>query len=100
MNIDLIQENNKHLGLKDDLHSFITGKTDRAASLNCYHYDCSLGKWLYKNGIDTYRGMPEIHQLERIHSEMHHLINDLIEESKNGRTEKSLEAYKKVEEIA
>lgn len=99
MNIDLALENNNHLSLKNNLHSFVTGESAKNGSMNCYHYDCSLGKWLYSTGISTYKSIPEIHQLERIHAEMHYRVNDLMLESKKGRTEKSIEAYRKIEEI-
>jgi len=99
MDIDLAIENENHLRLKNSLHSFLfEGKKDE--SLACRHYDCTLGKWLYTTGIFQYRHIPEVHSLERAHTELHTKLTDLATEKEKKDHEKCLEIYREIEKVS
>ncbi|MCW3104442.1 MAG: arcB [Bacteroidetes bacterium] len=99
MDIDLAIENENHLRLRNSLHSFLfEGKKDD--SLACRHYDCSLGKWLYTTGIFQYRHIPEVHSLERAHTELHNRLTDLSGEKEKKDHEKCRAIYREIEEVS
>ncbi|MDF2437092.1 MAG: arcB [Bacteroidota bacterium] len=98
MTIDLEVENGNHLRLKEDLHSFLYKKAELKP---CYHYDCTLGQWLYTRGIVLYKNVAEVHALERIHTEIHNKISDCVKYRQEGKSDYPYEdTYKSVEDLS
>ncbi|MCW3072721.1 MAG: arcB [Bacteroidetes bacterium] len=99
MDIDLVIESENHLRLRNSLHSFLfDNKKDE--SLACYHYDCSLGKWLYTTGIFQYRHIPEVHSLERTHAELHNRLIDLANKDKKSGPDECRQIYHEIDELS
>ena len=48
-------------------------------------YDCTLGKWLYAEGMSKYRMVSEVQELERWHADLHSTVRSVIQMKELGR---------------
>ena len=60
------------------------------------HEVCTLGKWLYAEGLEEFAHIPEIQVLERKHAEFHALVNKIIHLKVSGRADEAEQAFKTV----
>jgi PAS domain S-box-containing protein len=99
MDIDLAIESENHVRLRNSLHSYLfENKEDN--SLHCHHYACTLGKWLYEKGLTSYSHIPEIHQLERVHANLHECIIELLNKNQKEKLTQSYDLYNDLETLS
>jgi len=67
-----------HLNWKFQLQAFIGGKQDISEKIFTDHHECDLGKWLYAYGLEKYKMIPEMKDLEILHKDLHETIKDVI----------------------
>lgn len=67
-----------HVAWKNGLRSFLDGKETITEEQAVSHTDCELGKWLYSEGMAKYGTMPEMQELEKVHTELHSIIKKVI----------------------
>lgn len=58
--------------------------------------NCELGKWLYSEGLKNYKGVPEIHQLERVHTDLHNLVKKVVRLKHGGSQLRAEQEYEKL----
>lgn len=49
------------------------------------HCDCTLGKWLYAEGIERYGMISEVQELESRHTDLHLIVKSIIQMKELGR---------------
>lgn len=82
--IDFEQAKAKHLLFKARLRSVLYGvEIDETPVLS--HLACSSGKWIYNYALKIYSEIPEIHELEKVHTEIHLSAGHLIHLFKKER---------------
>ncbi len=98
--LDFSAARTKHLSWKTRLRGFLDGKESLTEEQAVSHRDCDLGKWLYADGINSYGNYSEIHELEKIHADMHGLIKDIVRLKKAGRVDAAEQEFSRVEPLS
>jgi methyl-accepting chemotaxis protein len=89
-----------HIAWKSSLRSFLDGKDSLTEEQAVSHQDCDLGKWLYSDGLASYGSMPEIQELEKIHTELHSIVKRIIEMKKSGNSSAAENELSKLEPVS
>jgi PAS domain S-box-containing protein len=93
--LDFEQARAKHLLFKSRLRAILYGlDVDEAPVVS--HHECSVGKWIYGHALESYAHIPKVHQLERVHKELHAVAAKLVALYKEGKV---LEARTGLEEM-
>jgi methyl-accepting chemotaxis protein len=95
-NLDFFAARSAHLAWKMRLRDFLDGKIIMDAHEVASHRDCLLGKWLYGFAKQEYGEMPEMHEMERVHEEMHGLLKEVVAMKNEGRVAEAEEKYESV----
>jgi len=82
--LDFSLARSKHLAWKGRLRGFLDGAESLSLEQAVSHRDCDLGKWLYSAGLAAYGHLPEMQELERLHSEMHGRVKACISHRNAG----------------
>jgi PAS domain S-box-containing protein len=89
----------KHLLFKARLRSLLYGiETDETPIVS--HLDCAVGKWIYSRGLTAYGHIPEMHQLEQWHKDLHNEAKRLVSLYGQGKAELARNELPRVERIA
>jgi len=96
---DFEQARSKHLLFKSRLRSLLYG-ADIAEAPVISHYECTVGKWIYGHALTDYAYIPEMHQLEKVHADLHTLARHLVEIYKEGRIDEARRRLEDIENIA
>jgi len=89
-----------HLAWKARLRSFLDGGSSLTHKEAVSHHDCVLGRWYYGEGLEKYGDIPEMRQIEGPHTELHHLIKQVIELKQAGNMEQAEAEFAKVESLS
>lgn len=89
-----------HIAWKSSLRSFLDGKESLTEEQAVSHKDCDLGKWLYSDGMASYGSMPEVQELEKIHTELHSIVKRTIEMKRSGDSSAAENELSKLEPIS
>ena len=76
--LDFSQARVKHQHWLGRLREVLDNKTVLTAQQAGSHTECALGKWLYSVGLKSYSNLPEIHLVERTHTEFHDLVAKIL----------------------
>ncbi|MEO6903373.1 MAG: PAS domain-containing protein [Bacteroidia bacterium] len=99
LKLDFQQAKVRHLLFKNNLRSIINGiEVDEKTILSAY--DCELGKWIYDHSLKKYGHIPEMHDLEKVHTAIHKSAREIITLFKNGNVEDAREGLSNIEQIA
>ncbi|GLU54630.1 hypothetical protein Dfri01_40910 [Dyadobacter frigoris] len=99
LELDFERAKAKHILFKTWLRSMLYGiDIDKTAITN--YRECEVGKWIYGYALEKYGNIPEMHDLEKVHYEIHDCANELITLYKNGEVEKAREGLTKMEQLA
>ena len=79
----------KHLHFKSLLRSILYGISHIDETLVVSHKDCAVGRWIYDHAIKEYHHIPEIHELEDIHKQIHTKARGLVELYKSGKEDEA-----------
>jgi len=88
-----------HLHYKNGLRSLLYDNKDDE-SLSSYHYSCPLGKWLYEHALTTYGTIPEIHELEKAHADLHTNSRETVKLYKEGKIDQAKIGLQDIEKAA
>lgn len=89
----------KHIVFKSKVKSYLYGTgTSLEPILN--HRLCSFGQWIYDIGLNQFNHLPEMHQLEKVHREIHEHAAYLVNLKNIDRTEDALAGLQKLETLA
>lgn len=96
VDVQLHQAKAAHMALRVHLQAYLSGKGNLDQSQAVSHTECSLGEWYYSAGLRDFGHLPELQALERPHSELHALINRIIDLKKTGRLPEAEREFEKV----
>jgi methyl-accepting chemotaxis protein len=78
----------RHTSWKIKLRRFLEGEEALTLAQATDHHACDVGKWLYAagtGGMATWGGIPEMVELEAVHTQMHAAVRRVIEAKAEGR---------------
>jgi methyl-accepting chemotaxis protein len=90
----------KHRAWKTRLKDFLEGKGGLTQEQAVSHKDCSLGKWMYAEGVDLFRTIPEMKSLEKVHISLHETVKRIVSLKQEGRTAEAEAEYLKIGPIS
>jgi methyl-accepting chemotaxis protein len=90
----------KHRAWKSRLKDFLDGKGGLTEEQAISHKDCDLGKWMYKEGMNEYKTIPEMKALERVHIHLHETVRSIVLLKNLGKAAEAEAEYTKIEPIS
>jgi hypothetical protein len=78
---------------------FLDGHDKRSSSEATSSKDCALGYWLYAYGKAKYYVIPEITEMEGVHTDLHDTVTRVIEEKGRHRA-KAEELFSRIEPLS
>lgn len=89
----------KHIVFKSKVKSYLYG-TDTPLEPILNYKACSFGHWIYDIGLTRFNHLPEMHQLEKVHRDIHEYATHLVNLKKDNRTETALAGLPQLETLA
>ena len=86
----------KHVAWKTKLKGFLEGRDTMTEAQAISHRECSLGKWFYADGLNKYGVIPEMHKLEKVHTELHATVRKIISKKNQGDSMAAELEYEKI----
>jgi methyl-accepting chemotaxis protein len=86
----------KHMSWRLKLKDFLEGKGGLSEKQALSHRECSLGLWLYSEGLVQYKHLPDMTKLEKVHKELHDTVNSIIALKNSGKPEAAEREYQKI----
>ncbi|WP_179415420.1 ATP-binding protein [Mucilaginibacter sp. E4BP6] len=97
--LDFEQAKSKHLLFKSRLRSILYDiPVEEGPVLS--HHECSVGKWIYGHALAAYGHIPEMHELEMIHAEIHISARKLVALHKDGKSQEARNGLSEMEAVA
>lgn len=89
----------KHIVFKSKVKSYLYG-TDTPLEPILNYRQCSFGQWIYDIGLTRFNQLPEMHQLEQVHKEIHDHAAHLVNLKQQNQPEKALAGLPQLEALA
>jgi two-component system chemotaxis sensor kinase CheA len=96
-NLDFVMARSKHLAWKGRLRAYLDGKETMKLEEAVSPRLCSLGKWLYSDGLRDFGHLARVKELEKLHAEMHAAVGRVIQKNEQGDTEGAEKLLKEVD---
>ncbi len=90
----------KHRAWKTRIKDFLEGKGGLTEQQAISHKDCSLGKWMYAEGVDLFRTIPEMKTLEKVHASLHDTVKRIVSLKQGDRAAEAEDEYLKIGPIS
>ena len=84
--VDFSAEISDHVIWNLRLRDLLDGKEFIPENEVISHEECTLGKWLYKEGMDKHGAIPEMQELEAVHAELHKVVKEIVRMKTDGNT--------------
>ncbi|WP_428661058.1 ATP-binding protein [Runella sp.] len=97
--LDFAKAKTRHILFKTQLRAILYGAQIDELPVVSPH-ECGFGKWIYEYALPQYGHIPEMHVLEKIHTNLHTCAEELIKLYKNNQPEIAREGLLKMESIA
>ncbi len=99
LELDFEQAKTRHLLFKTKLRSILYGaEIDDQPVVS--HLNCAVGKWINEHALKKYGHIPEMHQLELIHTNVHECAKELVSLYKDGKINEARKGLSNLELIA
>ncbi|MDB5261463.1 MAG: hypothetical protein JWQ14_744 [Adhaeribacter sp.] len=89
----------KHIVFKSKVKSYLYGSDTPLEPILNYR-ECSFGQWINKVGLTRFHHLPEMHQLEKVHRNIHEHAIHLVNLKKSDHTEMALAGLPQLEVLA
>jgi len=99
LELDFERAKARHLLFKTRLRSILYG-ADIDETTVISHRECALGQWIYDHAIHDYGHIKEMHDLEKVHLQIHKSAGELIKLYKEGKITQAQEGLLEIEIIA
>jgi methyl-accepting chemotaxis protein len=90
----------KHRAWKTRLKDFLEGKGGLTEEQAISHKDCSLGKWMYAEGLQHCSAIPEMKSLEKVHINLHEIVKKIVCLKNEGKAAEADAEYLKIGPIS
>jgi PAS domain S-box-containing protein len=97
--LDFEQARTKHLQFKTQLRSILYGAQVDVAPILSEH-ECALGTWIYDHALPQYSHLPQMQQLEQVHTAIHTCARKLVGLYEEGNESAAREGLTGMEAIA
>lgn len=88
-----------HVSWRVRLDGLLEGKLGMTEEEAISDENCAVGKWLYSEGMKKYGVMPEIQELEKIHTTLHSTVKQILAIRKSGENHREREEVEKLDAI-
>jgi len=88
-----------HMSWKKRLTDFFNGK-ENGTIIHLSYKKCDLGTWIYSDGMTKYGKMPEMQDLEKIHKEMHLVVERVMKMKQSGSISAIEQELEKIEHLS
>ncbi len=82
-----------HIAWRGKLRAFLDGQTKLQIREVISPRDCQFGRWLYGGGLAQFHHLPEMQELEKLHSEMHATMGKVVRLQEKGEKEDAERDY-------
>jgi len=82
--LDLSKAKMAHRAWTTRLRAFLDGKEALSIEQAVSHEHCILGEWYYSEGLQKYGHIHEMKEMEKPHTELHHMIKEIINLKEQG----------------
>ncbi|SHK61585.1 CZB domain-containing protein [Hymenobacter psychrotolerans] len=89
----------KHLLFKSKLRSYLYGSGISQGPIRDPH-QCNFGHWIRDRALGPYKHLPESHELDRLHVQVHQEANRLMDLHKQGQTDVALAGMPVIDQLA
>ena len=96
-NLDFMMARSKHLAWKGRLRAYLDGRETMKLEEAVSPRLCSLGKWLYSDGLRDFGHLARVQELEKLHAEMHAAVGRVIQKNEQGDKEGAEKLLKEVD---
>lgn len=96
---DFEQAKAKHLLFKSKLRAILYGENINEEPV-LSQYECNVGKWIYDYALKAYDTIPEMQELEKVHTDIHLTARELVKLYKEGKVEESRKGLTKMDAIS
>ncbi len=90
----------KHRAWKTKLKDFLEGKGGLTQERAISHKDCSLGKWMYTEGLQHYSTIPAMKNLEKVHINLHEIVKKIVFLKNEGKAAEADAEFLKIGPIS
>jgi len=90
----------KHRAWTTRLKDFLEGKGGLTEEQAVSHKDCSLGKWMYSEGLQYSSTIREMKSLERVHINLHDTVKNIVSLKNEGKAAEADAEYLKIGPIS
>ena len=90
----------KHMSWRLKLKDFLEGKGGLSEKQALSHRECSLGLWLYSDGLAKHGTLPDMAKLEKVHKDLHDTVNVIITLKNLGKAREAEQEYQKIGPIS
>lgn len=98
--MDFFKARAAHLAWRVRIRDFLDGKSSLSEAEALSHRDCSLGQWIYPEGLERYGHLEEMQELEPLHERLHRLIKEIVSLKHAGEAEQAESHYGEIESIS
>ena len=88
-----------HMSWKKRLTDFFNGEKIET-TVHLSYKKCDLGIWIYSDGMTKYGKMPEMQDLEKIHKEMHLVVERVMKMKQSGSNTAIEQELEKIEHLS
>ncbi|QRR01105.1 PAS domain S-box protein [Dyadobacter sandarakinus] len=97
--LDFERAKARHILYKTKLRSLLYGiEVNEGPVIS--HLECSLGKWIHDHALKAYGHLPEVHELDQLHFQIHETGNELIGLYKSGFVSEARTGLYRIESYA
>jgi len=100
MKFDFMSAKLAHQRWRVRLRLFLDGNEPLSLSEATSARDCDLGQWLYGTAMKEFGQVNEVHELERVHTQMHNMVRGIIEAQNGGRGDDGERDYLALEGVS
>ena len=90
----------KHLQFKSRLRAILYDEDSENEVPVASEFECPVGKWIYGHALAKYGSISELHELERVHADIHRSARELIRLYKEGNVQEARRGLTQVDAIA
>jgi len=98
--LDFFGARTAHLAWRQRIRDFLDGSRSLTRAEAVSHRDCTLGKWLYSQGMERYGHIEDMQQMEQEHEKLHALIREIIDLKERGNSQAAEARYKDIETLS
>ena len=96
MDLDFTKARLQHHSWRLRLRNYLDGDEEIGQDEAVSAYECSLGKWLYSDGLRKHGSWPEMMNLESVHAQMHNIVERVVRLKESGNDTEARLEYQKV----